>query len=99
MNAGGAQPRGHLGHFRGAVQMHFPGQIAAPAWIGTDDQPAQLAQLRLAPLQIDMQRHLPQCGSTMQASLQPHHPGIGLLQAHVGASRLAAQLDAPLPRP
>ena len=34
MHAGGAQPGLDLGHFGGAVQMQFAGQVAAPAGVG-----------------------------------------------------------------
>ena len=94
----GTQPGLHLGGFGGSVQMQFAGQVAAPAGIGTDDQPCELAQLRLPPIHIEMHRHLAQLRRPVHASLQPHDPGVGLLQAHVSPRRLAAQLDTPFPR-
>ena len=97
MDAGGAQPGLHLGGFGGAVEMQFAGQVAAPAGIGADDQPGKLAELRLPPIQVKVHRHLAQFGRTAHACLQPHHAGIGHVQAEVSAGRLTAQLKAPVP--
>ena len=60
MDARGAQPRFDLRRIGSAVQMQFAGQVAAPAGVGAEEQPRKLAKLRLAPLQVEMHRHLAQ---------------------------------------
>ena len=98
MNAGRAQPGFDLGRLGRAVQLEVAGKIAAPARIGAEQQAGELAQLRLVPLQVDMHRHLAQCGSLVQIRLQAHDPRAGLFETDVGANGFAAQPDAPLAR-
>ena len=96
MNAGGAQPGLDLGRIGGAVQMQFAGEVAAPAGVGAEEQAGELAELRLAPFQVEMHRHLAQFGRAAHAGFQPDDAGVGLVQADVGAGGLAAQADAPV---
>ena len=71
--------------------MHFAAQVAAPAGIGAGGQARELAKLRVAPLQVEMDGHLAQIGRTLRAGFELHDPGVGQVQAHVGAGGLAAQ--------
>ncbi len=84
-----------LGRVGGAVQVKFARQVAAPAGVRAGHQTGKLAQLRLAPFQVKVNRHLAQFGGLPQICFQPHDTGIGLFKAEVGADRLAAQPDAP----
>src|ERR1035438_7192149 len=53
MDACGAQPGFDLGCLWSAVKMQFAGEVATPAGIGAEEQPSELAELCLAPFQID----------------------------------------------
>ena len=96
MDAGGAQPGFDLGCIGGAVEMQFAGEVAAPAGVGAEEQAGELAELRLAPFQVKVHRHLAQFRRLAQICLQAHNAGVGLFEAEVGADGLAAQPDAPV---
>ncbi len=96
MDAGGAQPGFDLGRIGGAVEVEFAGEVATPAGIGAEQQAGELAELRLAPFEIEVQRHLAQFRSLTEICLQAHDAGVGLFNAEVGADGLTAQPDAPV---
>ena len=71
-------------------------KVAAPAGIGAGNEAGELAQARVAPVEVEMHRHLAQGGSGADTGLHAHHAGLFLVEAYVGARGLAAQPDAPL---
>ncbi len=96
VNAGGAQARSDLGRIGGAVEVQLAGEVAAPAGIGAGEEAGKLAQLRLPPVEIEMHGHLMQIGRAAHGGFHAHHAGVFLVEAYVGAGRLAAQANAPL---
>src|SRR5664280_912750 len=83
VNARRPQPGLHLGGVGGPVH------VAAPSLIRTENKPRQLAQLRLSPIQVDVERHLEQFRRMAQRSLKPHDTGVRKVKAHVSAGGLA----------
>jgi hypothetical protein len=96
MDAGSAQPGFDLGCLWSAVEMQFAGEVATPSGVGAEEQPGELAELRLAPFQINVQRHQAQFRGLAQVCLQANCAGVALFKAEVGADGLAAQPDAPV---
>jgi len=98
MNARGAQPCLDLGCIGGAIQLQIASQVAAPARVGAEEQAGKLAQLRLPPLQIKMHWPLPQFGRSPHRCFQPNLTGVGQIQVHICARRLATKAQPPLAR-
>jgi hypothetical protein len=76
--------------------MQFPGEVAAPAGVGAEEQ------ARVSWPSCASRHSRSRCtgiwrssGACRSIRLQPHHPGVGLYEAQVGARGLAAQPDAP----
>src|SRR6266568_2111098 len=88
----------HLGRVGCSVQMHFAGKVSPPTRIGSKNEFAQLAQLCLSPLEVEMHRHLPQFRCAEQPCLQLQDSGIAEIKAYIGAGGLASQANAPVSR-
>ena len=78
--------------------MHFAAQVAAPAGVGAEQQAAQLAQLRVAPFHVHMQRHLVQLGRNMHPRLHAHRSGVGHIQIRICTRGLGTHPQPPVAR-
>ena len=91
VHAGGTQPGGQAGRISGAVHVDLAGEVAAPALIVAPQQARELAQLGLAPIHIEVDRHMGLSGPALQATLQAHDSGIGEVEADICSSGLSFQ--------
>ena len=76
--------------------MHLAGECATPPRIVTEHQFAQLAQLSLAPFEVDTQRHQAQFGGSPQTCFKLNDTSVAKIEVYICAGRLTAQSYAPI---